>query len=242
MRRVWRCSNPFRAATHWCQPGEGGKPPGLRSDKRTAILERVVSCQIHSCSLRGIKLRSMHLPGSMSRGPFQANVGKGKITLWDTSVSIAPGLIITRRLPNNATEEYVVEDPGFSQGMPPQIPARYEMSVRRKDASPKPPSAVTYNIHGSNARINIGSYDNSNNIVYRKGSETELFAELRAAIETIAVEKDRADLLEHISAMESSAGSAAFVERYSAFMQDAAAHVTVIVPFLPALASLLPHH
>jgi len=180
--------------------------------------------------------------GEYIAGPFQANVSNGKISLWDISVTITPGLIIARQLPNDAVEEYVVEDPGFTHGMPPQIPARYQMSVRRRDASPKPPSSITYNVHGSNARINIGSYDISNNVIYHEGSETELFAELRATIETIAIERDRATLLEHVSAMESSVGSASFIDRYRAFMQDVAAHVTVIAPFFPALSSLLPHH
>jgi hypothetical protein len=180
--------------------------------------------------------------GDHVAGPFRVSFGKGKCSLWDMSVTIVPGLIVKRQLPNNAIEEYVVDDPGFSSGHPPAIPPHYDMKLRRKDATPKPPTSVIYNFHGPNARVNIGSYDNSKNVVYHEGSATDLFAELRAAIEMISVENDRMRLLDDVSEMEAAAGTTTFLDKYRAFMQDVAAHITVIAPLLPALASLLPHH
>jgi hypothetical protein len=180
--------------------------------------------------------------GDHVAGPFRVSFGKGKCSLWDMSVTIVPGLMVKRQLPNNGVEEYIIEDPGFSSGLPPSIPPHYELKLRRKDAIPKPPTSVTYNFHGPNARVNIGSYDNSNNVVYHEGSATDLFAELRTAIEVISVESDRKRLLEHVAEMEAAAGTITFLDKYRAFMQDVAAHITVIAPLLPALASLLPHH
>jgi hypothetical protein len=180
--------------------------------------------------------------GDLVAGPLQVSFGKGKFSLWDTSTTIVPGLIIKRQLPNNAVEEYIVEDPGFSQGFPPAILPHYDVRVRRRDALAKQPTSVTYNFHGPNARVNIGSYDNSNNVVYHEGSAADLFGELRSAIATIAAIDERTRLLGHVASLESSVGAESFLERYRAFMQDVAAHVTVVAPFLPALASLLPHH
>jgi hypothetical protein len=91
-------------------------------------------------------------------------------------------------------------------------------------------------VSGSNARVNIGSTDNSTNIV----SDNGVFEEIRAAaIREIADQSVCAKLIAAVDEMEATQHSGGFVSAYQKFIGLAADHIGVVGPFLPALAGLL---
>jgi hypothetical protein len=114
--------------------------------------------------------------------------------------------------------------------------------IDRRRLSPKKaegPSITTiYNVQGDNARWNMNSSDNSVNVVTK--SSDEFFTALRGRIESeIADEVERRKILEAFTALQESHGKPSFSHRYTDFMAAAANHITVIVPFIPALTEML---
>ncbi|TAX72810.1 hypothetical protein ELI03_14160 [Rhizobium leguminosarum] len=89
----------------------------------------------------------------------------GKMVLVpDSSIPIAPGDAILRRLPSGVIERLMVSDPGFkaaNEGMPPH----YQVSYFREGQQPEGTPGHTIHVSGSNARVNINSIDHSTNVV-----------------------------------------------------------------------------
>lgn len=102
---------------------------------------------------------------------------------------------------------------------------------------PEQPVNITYNVTGTNSRVNINSSDSSTNTVT---SETvNIFTQLRDALNQIGDEEQRETISTKIDAMESSHGTSGFLSDYQGFMASAANHMTVFAPLLPSLAQLL---
>lgn len=179
--------------------------------------------------------------GTQVAANVRAGVQSKTIFFWDTRIPIEPGYIISRTLPSGVLEEFVVDEPGYTQGTGRAIPPHYQIKFHRKGAESDKRSGVTYNVTGNNARINIGSYDASHNIVFHSGPPEELFAAIRAAIESAIPDTERKAILDAVEGMEVELDKASFVDRYKSFMEVIATHVTVFAPFIPALTSLLPH-
>lgn len=96
----------------------------------------------------------------------------------------------------------------------------------------EPPVKQTINIHGSNARVNIDSTDNSMNVVH----EGVQFSELREAIESAVSDGvERAAILERLSDLEAATDHESGTKKYQAFITAAANHMTIIGPYLPML-------
>ena len=92
----------------------------------------------------------------------------------------------------------------------------------------------TFNVNGINARINIGSTDNSTNVVHVIAQ----FSEARKAIEAgISDSIERAEILKRLDKLEQATDRKSASESYEAFITAAASHMTLIAPFLPALAN-----
>jgi len=145
----------------------------------------------------------------------------------------------------------------FPAGMPSSAAAAYphaleqhvglsaawvRTQIDRRRLMPKKnerPSITTiYNVQGDNARWNINSKDQSVNVVNK--SNDEFFTALRRQIELeIADANERRLMLETLSALQESHGKPSFAHRYTDFMAAAANHITVIVPFIPALTEML---
>jgi len=70
-------------------------------------------------------------------------------------------------------------------------------------------------------------------------STEEFFAALRERIESGVSGADQKDILAKLTALEASHGQPSFAQRYTDFMAAAANHITVIVPFIPALTEML---
>lgn len=105
---------------------------------------------------------------------------------------------------NGGEETYRVIDPGFHEAFH-GIKAHYQMEVQ-KLGLPEAKSAVqsiTYNISGSNARINQNSVDNSTNISQIDSRFTHQIQLLRAEVDKAPLEPDqKREALEVIDEVE----------------------------------------
>jgi hypothetical protein len=113
--------------------------------------------------------------------------------------------------------------------------AKLEAQESEKKAN-RVSSNITYNLHGNNPRVNIGSKDYSINIANSK----IVFDEIRKTIKSeIQDENLKRDLQNKVEEMEQSVGKNTFLPKYSEFVALAANHVTVFAPLLPALTQFL---
>lgn len=168
---------------------------------------------------------------SSGRGIFTGE----KIVVFDETLPVFMGDEIRRRLPNGADEVFDVTDPRFVEKFG-SIPAHYQISVRRKGAFAHGRGGhLTITMTGDNARVNIGSTDSSTNTV----NHGALFADVIAAIEQGVVQDQQAALVESVREMERAQGTEGFVGAYQRFIGLAVDHMTLLAPFLPALAALL---
>lgn len=93
------------------------------------------------------------------------------------------------------------------------------------------------NIGHISGKVNINSTDNSINVSINSSS---IFSGLSDAISAAAMDsRQKAQLLGKVDEMRNAEGTAGFVQKYKEFMQNAANHMTVISPFIPALTSLI---
>ena len=70
---------------------------------------------------------------------------------------------------------------------------------------------------------------------------SEVFNKVEAALRDERIEEAvRAQLLSLLAEMKANQGTGNYTALYQRFMAAAADHMTVLAPFLPALASLLP--
>lgn len=170
---------------------------------------------------------------STARGIFS---GK-QVSVFETALQVFAGDEIRRTLPNGTEEAFEVLDPKFFDEFH-GIPANFQIDVRRKGTF-EAGKGGHYSIHlsGQNARVNIHSTDNSSNIV----GGGDLFGNLAAAVQTGVAEEDRRlAIIQAIAVMKEQEGKTGFKQAYRDFMGLAADHLGVILPFLPALAGMLP--
>jgi hypothetical protein len=169
-----------------------------------------------------------------------ANVQPKKIFIDDASVPVEEGDRISRTLPNGLVESYLVLDRGFYEKFG-GIPAHYQIEVRKESRPPDPSRAgatVIYNLHGANSRVNVHSIDSSTNVV--DATPDVVFERLRAALrEAVAEETSRQELLKAVAKLEANQGGQGFVGAYKEFITLAAAHMSVLSPFIPALTQML---
>ena len=142
---------------------------------------------------------------------------------------------IRRRLPNGADEVFEVVDPKF-YGKMTSIPAHFQIDIRRKGLFPHGKGGhMNITVTGVNARVNIGSTDNSTNTV----NHGALFADIIAAIERDLPNDQRGVLIEAVRDMERTQGTGGFAGAYQRFVAVAADHFSLVAPFLPALTALM---
>jgi len=102
-------------------------------------------------------------------------------------------------------------------------------------------SQINYYLQGDNPRVNINSHDQSHNVVI---SEGQLFTKLREAISSAEVEADLKNrLLEKIEEGKVIQAKSGLLKGwFGDFMALAADCITVVQPFVPALAELIARH
>lgn len=169
---------------------------------------------------------------------IRALVSPRAIHMDDASLPVEEGDTFERPLPNGLVEVYVVTDRGFTRGLPGAIGDHYQTKVRKESAGRAPSVPSVVNIRGDNARVNINSLDRSTNVV--NAASEALFHDLIRAIEGgVADDRQRAELIERVRSLEAAQGTTAVLEKYQALIASAAAHMTVLSPFIPALTQLL---
>ena len=124
-------------------------------------------------------------------------------------------------------------------GNPAGVAAAYclELSAMSTEST-ESKSPVTINVSGVNARVNLSSTDNSTN-TYSTSTST-VFQDMRTTVLQQVPLEAQPVLLDRIEQMEMAVGKPTFTARYSDFVQQAANHITILAPFLPALSALLP--
>jgi len=178
----------------------------------------------------------------IERVSASVDASKRTITVPAYAANIHDGDTLLRHLPNGDVEEYLVLDSGYEEGVAKALPAEYHCKVEKKTAL-KPSTqapAVVYNVtmSGPNNRFNLHSQDMSVNIV--DVDPDQLFKELRGVIaQEVEDSAKRDQMLRGVDAMKEARGTGGFQEAYIAFMAVAADHMTLVAPFLPALAQLL---
>ncbi|MBD3322389.1 MAG: hypothetical protein GF350_14910 [Chitinivibrionales bacterium] len=170
---------------------------------------------------------------------IKASVQSKVILIDDVSLPIEPHDKIFRKLPSGVEEVYVVDDPGYQAGIA-SIKPHYQIKAHREGTQQQKaiPKTITYNISGSNARVNINSQDYSHNIT--NASTAEIFKEFKDfLVENISEQEERHTLLAKVEDLEKAVGSESFSDRYKDFIMTAANHMAIIAPFIPALTQFL---
>lgn len=98
--------------------------------------------------------------------------GSDLIVIQGSDHIVEPGDLVTRRLSNGGEETYQVIDPKYYESTPGQSGPHYQLKVKKlglPDANRAVQHVIqniTYNVSGNNARVNVGSVDNSTNTVH----------------------------------------------------------------------------
>lgn len=169
-----------------------------------------------------------------------ASVQTKKVFINQSTPLIEPGDLIVRSMSNGAEETMRVLDPGFHEQFH-GIPAGYQMTVEKLGLpeAKKAVQSITYNVHGSNARINHQSIDNSTNIVQDSGDVGRLIAELRKAINEAGLpNSDKTDALDIIEGVEAHFSSAKPKRSVVTAMLSALPVVATIAETINTLAAL----
>jgi hypothetical protein len=166
-----------------------------------------------------------------------ANVQAKKIFIDNGSVPIEEGDILERKLPNGLVERYRVMDRGYFAAFS-GTPAHYQVQVQKETALvPRAGGTTIYNVSGLNARVNVQSTDVSTNVI--NVDVAQLFEQIGDAIRNgVADEEVRQRLFSQLPGLNKATTSQDYLERYQQFIASAANHMTIIAPFLPALAQL----
>lgn len=156
-----------------------------------------------------------------------------EIIFTDVNIQILPGDEIRRDLPNGPEDVYEVVDPKFRQKFS-SIEAHYAVKVKRvKPISTDDGARYQVTVSGENSRVNIGSTDNSANVV----SRGDLFADIGSALQNNVQDPAQRDaLLAATERMKNTVRTPDFGDAYQKFISLAADHMGLIGPFIPALS------
>lgn len=134
---------------------------------------------------------------------IKASVQSKKILINRSDILIEPGDLVQRKMSTGGEETYEVIDPGFHESFG-GIEAHYQMT-HRKLGLPEAKTAVqniTYNISGSNARVNNHSTDKSVNTVNINSDVTEHISMLRQEVRRLLPDQEQQPALEVVDAIE----------------------------------------
>lgn len=144
-------------------------------------------------------------PNGTKSSEMDANVQSKGIYLMRSDVLVEPSDLIQRVMSNGGTETFQVIDPGFHEGAGEAIPAHYQMKVKKLGLpeAEKAIQSITYNINGSNSRVNNNSTDNSNNLVNISNDLSQSIETLKAEINRLELSaQEKAEAIEVVSAIE----------------------------------------
>jgi hypothetical protein len=138
-------------------------------------------------------------------------------------------------LPTNIRDVFAGRIPAATFNILNPIQIRLEkVRAQRARVAPQKESSVSqvFNVHGSNARVNIDSTDNSTNVVHQGVP----FEEIRKSIEAgVADAGERATMLTALADLQSASDQESGSKKYQAFIASAHHHMALLGPYLPAL-------
>lgn len=95
---------------------------------------------------------------------------------------------------------------------------------------------IIYQVSGY-GRVNVNSTDSSTNVV--TVSRDQIFAKIREVVAAgVPAGPEQDSILDRLSALESAQNSPTFATTYTELISIAADHLTLLTPFLPALAEM----
>jgi hypothetical protein len=171
---------------------------------------------------------------------LRASVQKNKVFMDANGVLVEPQDLIIRRMSNGAEETYRVIDPGFHEAFH-GIKAHYQMDVH-KLGLPEAKSAIqniTYNITGSNARINQNSVDNSTNVVQIDARAIQCIEDLRKGIDNSSLSaQEKVEANEVIDEVENAFRSGSPKKSVVSALLKALPHAANVASIISALIGL----
>ncbi|MFZ5945060.1 MAG: hypothetical protein ACOYVD_13230 [Bacillota bacterium] len=182
------------------------------------------------------KVKLLKKNGEIYEG-IEALIDSEKIFIDDATVPIEEEDIIERMLPTGSKEQFIVIDRGFYKGMH-GIPDHYQIEVEKVSRYHKPARGSitqTYNIRNESGKININSTDNSVNFTLSENDE-QLFETLKQLAASL---ENSDEIVSKIEEMRTTAGKPTFGQKYTAFIQSIANHMTIFAPFIPTLTTFL---
>jgi hypothetical protein len=151
------------------------------------------------------------------------------------AISRDPHLLPCRTSNGDILERLLVT---FTSGIVEEAECLIEQrKVNPKMRKPQPPVQNTYHLHGHNSRVNIESTDQSVNVV--NISSTELFVQMRELLQKNTTGAEQERVLQKLDAMEKAHNQPSFGQRYTEFIAETADYVTLLTPFMPALAEMV---
>jgi hypothetical protein len=153
----------------------------------------------------------------------------------DMKADVRAGDEIRRKLPNGKDDVFLVEDPKFFRDG--HFGSHYQVKVSRRGSFDHH-TGGNFNIRvsGNNSRVNVGSTDNSTNVV----TNNKLFSDVRHTIASgVSDEASRIALNGALAELEHAQSKDTFAKAYQNFIALAADHIAVLTPFLPAITQLL---
>jgi hypothetical protein len=100
----------------------------------------------------------------------------------------------------------------------------------------KPKVATSIHVHGPNARVNLNSVDNSSNTAVTSSLD---WSALRSAMEAVQDQALRQRAVQVVHRLESQVGERGYAAGYKDLISLLADHLTILLPFLPALTATL---
>jgi hypothetical protein len=108
-----------------------------------------------------------------------------------------------------------------------------QRKVTPKMKRPEAGVNITYHLR-DNARVNINSKDQSvNNVTV---TQQQLFTTIRDTVTQQITGKDQETILAKLDELEYAQGTKSFSEKFTAFLAVTADYITILGPFIPALA------
>ncbi len=137
-------------------------------------------------------------PSGELKGSARGLFGEKGLTTEDMSVDIEPGDEVRRKLPTGKEEVFEVLQTSFHEAFH-SITANFSIKLRRKGTLPAGTGGHYIQVTGNNARVNIGSTDNSTNTVQIQADDLDrLTIELRQLRAALLA---RAEAAEHYTAI-----------------------------------------
>lgn len=182
------------------------------------------------------------IEGSTTEVRGQLSSKKNEILVHGDQNVISVEDVLVRTLTNGVVERYGVLDVMYQKGYGDDLPAVSHVKYRKEGAKLPSLSAaashVTYNVTGSNARINVQSQDSSTNVV--NVTVERLFTDLGNAISKAPLaDEEKTSVLQAVQDMQAAQGTEGFGSAFQRFMSLASNCMTVVTPFLPAITQLL---